>query len=48
MKQKKKLAEPIFETVCNITCDNWFTDFDLVNYLTEKKLSYYVGTMRKN
>ncbi|XP_067004451.2 piggyBac transposable element-derived protein 4-like [Anabrus simplex] len=43
----KRLAEPIFDTVCNITCDNWFSDIDLVNYLKEKKLSY-VGTVRKN
>lgn len=28
----KKLAEPIYMMVRNITVDNWFTDIDLVFY----------------
>lgn len=43
----KRLTEPIYDTGRNITCDNWFTDFDLVNDLKKRKLSY-VGTVRKN
>ncbi|XP_049790133.1 piggyBac transposable element-derived protein 4-like [Schistocerca nitens] len=43
----KRLAKPVFGSGRNITTDNWFTDFDLIDYLKTKKLSL-VGTVRKN
>ncbi|XP_069618531.1 piggyBac transposable element-derived protein 4-like [Ranitomeya imitator] len=43
----KRIAEPVFGSGRNITADNWFTDFDLIDFLKTKKLSY-VGTVRKN
>lgn len=42
-----RLAEPIFYTGRNITCDNWFCSIELCQFLREKKLSL-LGTMRKN
>ena len=42
-----RMAEPLFGSGRNITADNWFTSFDLVDKLKTKKLSY-VGTVRKN
>ncbi|XP_069596256.1 piggyBac transposable element-derived protein 4-like [Ranitomeya imitator] len=43
----KRLAEPLFGSGRNITADNWFSDFDLIDDLRMQKLSY-VGTVRKN
>lgn len=42
-----RLSQPIFGTGRNITCDNWFTSFQLLQFLKEKKLSL-LGTIRKN
>lgn len=42
-----RLAEPIFGSGRNITCDNWFTSINLIRELEKRKLSY-VGTIRKN
>ncbi|GLV33247.1 hypothetical protein CBL_08415 [Carabus blaptoides fortunei] len=42
-----RLAKPIFGSGRNITEDNWFTDFNLVDELKTKQFSY-VGTVRKN
>ncbi|XP_069589943.1 piggyBac transposable element-derived protein 4-like [Ranitomeya imitator] len=43
----KRLAESLFGSGRNITADNWFTSYDLIDYLKIQKLSY-VGTVRKN
>lgn len=43
----KRIAEPLFGSGRNITADNWFTDFELLDFLKSKKLTY-VGTVRKN
>lgn len=43
----KRLTEPIYNTGRNVTTDNWFSSFDLVQDLDEKKLSF-VGTLKKN
>lgn len=42
-----RLTQPLFGTGRNVTCDNWFTSFELVQFLKEKKLSL-LGTVRKN
>ncbi|XP_065664671.1 piggyBac transposable element-derived protein 4-like [Hydra vulgaris] len=42
-----RMVEHLFGFGRNITADNWFTSFDLVDKLKNKKLSY-VGTVRKN
>lgn len=42
-----RLAEPIFQTGRNITCDNWFSSIELLEFLKQKKLSM-LGTIRKN
>lgn len=43
-----RLIGPISGTGRNITCDNWFTSFELIqNLFTNHKLTY-VGTVRKN
>lgn len=43
-----RLIEPISGTGRNITCDNWFTSFDLIKNLLENHRLTYVGTVRKN
>lgn len=43
-----RLIEPISGTGRNITCDNWFTSFDLIKNLLENHRITYVGTVRKN
>lgn len=44
----KRLCEPVFGTNRNITLDNWFTSYNLVQtMLTLHKLTI-VGTIRKN
>lgn len=42
-----RLAQPLFGTGRNITCDNWFSSLGLLQHLKEKKLSL-LGTIRKN
>lgn len=42
-----RLAEPLFGTRRNITCDKWFTSFESMQYLKEKKLSL-LGIIHKN
>lgn len=41
------LAKPLFGSNRNITCDNWFTSIELIEYLKKKGLTC-VGTMKKN
>ncbi|KAL0894586.1 hypothetical protein ABMA27_013153 [Loxostege sticticalis] len=41
------LAKPLFGSNRNITCDNWFTSMELVDYLKKNGLTC-VGTMKKN
>lgn len=43
----KRMVHPIEGSGRNLTADNWFTDFDLVEELRRKKISF-VGTVRKN
>lgn len=43
----KRLIQPIEGSGRNLTADNWFTDFDLVEYLRKNKITY-VGTVKKN
>nr|XP_022900753.1 piggyBac transposable element-derived protein 4-like [Onthophagus taurus] len=43
----KRLVVPIHNSGRNVTIDNWFTSYDLVDYLTQKRLSI-VGTLKKN
>ena len=43
----KRLCAPIKGTGGNITGDNWFTSYELVNDLMKDKLTY-VETVRKN
>lgn len=43
----KRMVAPIIGSERNLTTDNWFTSYDLVNYLTQEKLSF-VGTLKKN
>lgn len=43
-----RLIEPISGTGRNLTCDNWFTSFDLIKNLLENHNTTYVGTVRKN
>lgn len=43
----KRLCEIIYGTGRNLTIDNWFTSFELVNHLYDKKITV-IGTMRKN
>lgn len=43
----KRLVTPFHNMGRNITTDNWFTDYDLVTYLTEKKLTL-VETLKKD
>ncbi|XP_035231305.1 uncharacterized protein LOC118203159 [Stegodyphus dumicola] len=43
----KRLTEPIHNTGRNVTTDNWFSSFELVRDLDEKKLTF-VGTLKKN
>nr|CAI5827952.1 unnamed protein product [Callosobruchus analis] len=40
--------EPITKTGRNITIDNWFTSYELINELLESHNLTLVGTMRKN
>lgn len=42
-----RLSSPIQGSNRNITADNWFSSFELVNILKQRKLTY-VGTVRKN
>lgn len=42
-----ELAEPFFKTGRNITCDNYFTDYDLAMNLLHQQLTL-VGTVKKN
>ncbi|XP_026476242.1 piggyBac transposable element-derived protein 4 [Ctenocephalides felis] len=43
----RRLIQPILGSGRNLTADNWFTEFDLVEELRQNKISY-VGTVRKN
>ncbi|VEN49604.1 unnamed protein product [Callosobruchus maculatus] len=43
-----RLIMPITKTGRNITVDNWFTSYELINELLEKHNLTLVGTMRKN
>nr|CAI5827950.1 unnamed protein product [Callosobruchus analis] len=43
-----RLIEPITKTGRNITIDNWFTSYELINELLESHNLTLVGTMRKN
>ncbi|VEN58495.1 unnamed protein product [Callosobruchus maculatus] len=43
-----RLIMPITKTGRNITVDNWFTSYELINELHEKHNLTLVGTMRKN
>lgn len=43
----KRMIEPIKGTGRNLTADNWFTDFDLVEKLRQDRISF-VGTVKKN
>lgn len=42
----RRMGEPILDSGHNITANNWFTDFDLIDDL-KIKVSY-VGMVRKN
>lgn len=41
------VAKSIFGSGGTITADNWFTDFNLMDELNKKQLSF-VGILRKN
>lgn len=43
----RRLIHPIIGTGRNLTADNWFTDFDIVEELRQKRISF-VGTVKKN
>ncbi|VEN52714.1 unnamed protein product [Callosobruchus maculatus] len=43
-----RLIMPITKTGRNITVDNWFTSYELINELLKKHNLTLVGTMRKN
>lgn len=43
-----RLVKPISKTNRNITFDNWFTSFELVNHLLQEHKLTSVGTIRKN
>ncbi|KAJ3646387.1 hypothetical protein Zmor_005897 [Zophobas morio] len=43
-----RLIAPISGSGRNVTCDNWFTSFNLIATLREKHNLTYVGTVRKN
>ena len=43
-----RLIEPISGTSRNITCDNWFTSFPLLNKLLQDHRTTCVGTVKKN
>ena len=43
-----RLIQPISGTKRNLTCDNWFTSFKLINELVNEYKITYVGTIKKN
>lgn len=43
-----RLIEPISGSNRNLTCDNWFTSFNLVNKLFKEHKITFVGTIKKN
>nr|CAH7758961.1 unnamed protein product [Callosobruchus chinensis] len=43
-----RLIMPITKTGRNITVDNWFTSYELINELLESHNLTFVGTIRKN
>lgn len=44
----KRLCEPVFGTNRNITLDNWFTSYNLVQTMIKLHKLTIVGTIRKN
>lgn len=42
-----RLLEPLINTGCNVTMDNWFTSYPVVMQLLEKKITV-VGTLKSN
>ncbi|XP_036145519.1 piggyBac transposable element-derived protein 4 isoform X1 [Monomorium pharaonis] len=44
----RKLSEPIHNTERNITCDNWFMSYSLVESMGKNYNTTIVGTMKKN
>lgn len=44
----QRMVAPISGTNRNVTCDNWFTTFPLINILLRDHRLTYVGTVKKN
>lgn len=44
----ERLIRPISKTSRNVTCDNWFTSFGLIESLRRNHQLTFVGTVRKN
>ncbi|XP_077282547.1 uncharacterized protein LOC143908672, partial [Temnothorax americanus] len=43
-----KLSEPIYNTERNITCDNWFTSYSLLEMMKKDYKLSLIGTIKKN
>ncbi|XP_069620565.1 piggyBac transposable element-derived protein 4-like [Ranitomeya imitator] len=44
----KRIAEPMFGSGRNITADNWFTDFDLIDFFKKRKSCHMWELLEKN